>query len=120
MDDKDGKICTYGFILSRTSVAPEDPLQILKVARGMQREGHNVEMFLIGDGVWLAKSGHPKSSTIVGELLTNGARVIISGDHLKASGMDNGTLVKGTEVASKPFEVMVEHIMERWDKVYSF
>ena len=101
-------------------MAPEDPLQILRVARGMQREGHQIELFLIGDGVWLARSGHPKTTTMLSELLTNGARVIISGDHLKASGMDVGSLVKGIEVASKPFEVMVEHIMERWDRVFSF
>jgi len=115
--DKDN---TVGFILSRTSSAPEDPIQILRVARSLQQEGHHVEFFLIGDGVWLAKSGHPETSPILTELISDGAKITLSGDHLKASGLSEDVLLEGVNTVEKPFEVMVEQVMERWGQVFSF
>jgi sulfur relay (sulfurtransferase) complex TusBCD TusD component (DsrE family) len=114
----DDKGIDLGFIITKPPLESGAVKGVLNVAIDAQKEGRRVGLFLISDGVWLAKSGQANEpSGLFSELLTGGARATVSGDHILAAGISEEDLADGVEVTRKPYKALVENVMENWDRV---
>lgn len=108
----------YGFLVTAFSTSTKDPAQILRTAVAKRKEGAAVTIYLVGDGVYLARKGQGNAtSSILEEAVSAGARLIVSDDHWKASGMPAGSLLEGAELVERSCKDLVERVMEEWDKV---
>jgi predicted peroxiredoxin len=110
---------TIGFIITSTSSSAKDPAQLLRTAAAKRKEGAEVGIFLIGDGVYIATSS-PKqdlASKALSAALRAGARVFVSKDHFDAVGLAADRLPKGMQLLEQPYKNLVLKVMEDWDKV---
>lgn len=108
---------SFGVLIARTASTTENPLDALRMALAIRGQGRKVGVFLVADGVYLAKMGKTPVAALLGELITKGARVVASPEHLKAAGLPIGGLVPGIEVAGDTYRDIVEFVMEDYDKV---
>ena len=107
-----------GFIITKGPAESGLAGGLLKVAKGASADGSTVGIFLISDGVWLAKRGQKNGAhEAFVELLGKGAQVTVSQEHLNGAGIGDGELVDGLEVTKKTYKDLVDHVMERWDRV---
>jgi len=107
-----------GFVITKPPLETGAVASTLKIAIEARKSGKSVGLFLISDGVWLAKAGQEnEASALFGELIADGVPATASGDHLLAAGIPEDGLVGGVEVAKKPYKALVANVMEDWDKV---
>jgi sulfur relay (sulfurtransferase) DsrF/TusC family protein len=113
------KITTFGFIITSTSTSVKDPGQLLRAALSKRKEGAEVGIFLIGDGVYLVSLDAKKDAAAkaLSEAMSAGAKVLVSKDHLEAAGLAVARLPKGALLVDKPYKELVMKVMEEWDRV---
>jgi len=113
------KSMTFGFIITSTATSGKDPGQLLRAALSKRKEGAEVGIFLIGDGVYLVSSDPKKepAATALSAVLKAGAKVFVSKDHLDAAGIASASLPKGALLVDKPYKELVMKVMEEWDRV---
>jgi predicted peroxiredoxin len=109
---------TYGFLITALASSPKDPGQVLRSAIKKREEGAKVEIFLMGDGVYLIKKG---SSTQASEALEKameiGCAIMLSNDHLMAAGISQDELPEAAEVVKNPCRAIAWKSMEEWDRI---
>jgi sulfur relay protein TusB/DsrH len=110
---------SFGIIIARTAAASENAISSLETAQDLLAQGCQVGIFLIGDGIYLGKRGKTKAATLIANLVTKGAKVFASPEHLKASGLSKERLVDGIEVVEDTYKDLVDFVMERYEKVLS-
>jgi predicted peroxiredoxin len=110
---------TFGLIITSTSSSAKDPGQLLRAAVAKCKEGAEVGIFLIGDGVHLATSNpnEDKATKALSEALNAGAKVFVSKDHFDAIGLSSTSLPKGVQLLEQPYKNLILKVMEDWDKV---
>ena len=115
---EDNPAGTMGFIITKGPAESGLAENLLKVAQGASGGGKGVGIFLISDGVWLAKKGQKTAAhaTFL-ELLGKGAGATVSLEHLMGAGITEGELVDGLEVTKKTYKDLVDLVMEKWDRV---
>ena len=110
---------SIGMILTKSPFESEDATMALSIALPAMRIGDSVDIFLIGDGVWLAKANlKGEMGEMMSRFLMRG-KVYASGPHLEAGGIDPAGIRKDIEICRKPYDVLTDLIMERWDRVVS-
>lgn len=107
---------SFGVLIARTVSTVENPMDALRLAKAMQEEGRKVGVFLVADGVYLGRHGTEVAS-LLAQLISGGARVLASPEHIKASGLSKERLVPGIEIADDTYRDIVEFVMEGYDKV---
>ena len=112
---KDGK--RYGFVLTSTAGSTKDPGQLIRAAIAKRKEGAQVTVFLMGDGVLLATSTKGATGAALTKAIKAGVRVLVSKDHLDATGLPQARLIKGAAVLDKTYRDLVTMTMEEWDRV---
>ena len=109
---------TLGILLSKSPFESEDANVALRIANEALALGDSVEMFLIGDGVWTAKNDLEGSiADKLNKFIEKKGRLMVSGPHLKAGGINREKIDKNVEVFDKPYDELVDLIMTKWDKV---
>jgi sulfur relay (sulfurtransferase) DsrF/TusC family protein len=110
---------TLGLIITSTSSSAKDPGQLLKAALATCKEGAEVGIFLIGDGVYIATSNpkEDKATKALFDALKAGAKVFVSKDHFDAIGLPSARLPKGMQLLEQPYKNLVLKVMEDWEKV---
>jgi len=107
-----------GLIITKAPAESGAVANALQMARGAQFSGNRIALFLISDGVWLAKAGQKnRAFNEFCELLNKGVRVTLSQEHLEAAGMGRGELVDGVDIVKKVYDEMVDQVMEQWNRV---
>jgi len=107
-----------GFVITKPPLESGAVAGILRTALDAINDGKSVGLFLISDGVWLAKPGQENEAfTLFNELRGKGVPVTASSDHLLSAGIPEDGIVEGVEVARKPYKALVATVMEEWDKV---
>jgi len=91
----------------------------LSFAMPAMKVGDPVDIFLIGDGVWLARTNLGGEIGKMMSRFLEGGRVYASGPHLEAGGIDPASIRKDIEICRKPYDALTDLIMERWDRVVS-
>lgn len=82
--------------------------------------GDRAGLFLLSDGVWVAKRGQGTLEEKLKEVIKGGGEIILSGEHLKAGGLAPEQLIEGTSVAPDPYDRLVDLVMDEWDRVIVF
>lgn len=106
---------THGFVITAPMSSAKDPAQILRIALSKRKEGADVTIFLIGDGVYMATRGHADQG--VEALVKAGASLLVSEPHLRAAGLSKTMLVEGAELIDRTYKELVVKVMEEWDRV---
>ena len=114
----DDDAVTMGFVITKSPLESGLAGGFMTLARAALDEGKKVGIFLISDGVWLAKNGLKSIGPVtLPELIEGGAVVTVSPDHLKAAGIGEDEMLEGLTVAKNTYKALVEDVMETWDKV---
>ena len=110
---------TLGLIITSTSSSAKNPGQLLRAAVTKCKEGAEVGIFLLGDGVYIATSDpkEDKATKALSEALNAGAKVFVSKDHFDAIGLSSDRLPKGIQLLEQPYKHLILKVMEDWDKV---
>jgi len=107
-----------GFLITKAPLESGLVTSALTIALESMNQGRRIGLFLMSDGVWLAKKGQKnQAAETFQKLLLDGASVMASGDHLKAAGINENDIVKGVAVTTKPYKDLVIQVMEHWRKV---
>ncbi len=109
---------TLGIILTKSPQGAEDAENALEAATAALATGDRVALFLLSDGVWLARRG-ALSGRLEG-FLSDGGEVYVSGEHIKAAGLEPEKLAAGAAVAGDAFDCLVDLVMDEWDRVLVF
>jgi len=110
-----------GIVLTKAPVGSEDAENALDAGRQALTAGDGASLFLLSDGVWLAKRG--KMNRVEDKLagfIRLGGEVVVSGEHLKAAGQGSDRLVEQAIVAEDGLGHLVDLAMDDWDKVIVF
>jgi sulfur relay (sulfurtransferase) DsrF/TusC family protein len=116
---EEAKPRTIGIILTKSPFESEDATMAMSFAMPAMAIGDPVEVFLLGDGVWMAKANLKGE---IGDMMSRfieGGKVYASGPHLDAHGIDHASIRKDIEVCRKPYDALTDLVMEGWDKVVS-
>ena len=114
MRNEDYKI-DLGFIITKAPYESTLGSGFLDLARKEIENGKKVGVFLISDGIWFAKKN--QKNNVIKFLIEKGAEITVSLDNLEAAGIDNTELIKGLTISDKPYDDLVELVMEKWNKV---
>jgi len=118
MMNKKDQIKDIGFVLTKAPIESSLTYRFLCLAKNVVDKDKTIGLFLISDSVWLVKKNqNNKPHELLKILLKNGAEVTVSKDHLMAAGIDNNDLIKGVNVTEQPYVDLVDHVMEKWNKV---
>lgn len=107
-----------GIILTKAPQGSEDAENALEAGLAALAAGDQAALFLLSDGVWVARKG--AMGLKLADFLGLGGEVYVSGEHLKAGGLAREKLVEGVEVANGAFDRLVDLVMDEWDKVIVF
>ncbi len=110
-----------GILLSKAPFESEDAKLAFRVATEALDLGDSVDVFLIGDGVWMAKTelkGEIKA--MLNKFIEKEGKLMVSYPHLKAGGISRDRIEKTAEVLEKPYDTLADLIMTKWDKVITF
>lgn len=110
-----------GVILTKAPAGSEDAENALEAGRQSLLAGDAASLFLLSDGVWLAKQGKadPMEEKL-SEFIRLGGEVVACGEHLKAAGLGRDRLVEGTTIAEDGLGRLVDLVMDEWDKAIIF
>jgi sulfur relay (sulfurtransferase) complex TusBCD TusD component (DsrE family) len=117
-----------GIVLTKAPVGSEDAENAIEAGRQALLAGDSASLFLLGDGVWLAKRGkndvfESKNGVLESrlvEFVERGGEVIVSGEHLKAVGLGPDRLIDKVAVAEDGLGSLVDLAMDDWDKAIIF
>jgi predicted peroxiredoxin len=113
-----GTATDFGFVITKAPLESGLVSSVLAIAHSALDAGRTVSLFLVSDGVWLAKrSRHNNVTKAFKELIARGAEVAVSKDHLTAAGIEEVELFEGIISIRKTYKKLVENVMEKWDKV---
>jgi sulfur relay protein TusB/DsrH len=109
-----------GLLITKTPLESDNVSKIIYLAKEAIANWKKVQLYLISDGVWLAKSGQQnKVAEKFEELIKSGVSVIVSGEHLEAAGITKNEVTEGIEITDDPYTTLVNLVMEKWKKVIS-
>ena len=118
MMNRENQIKDIGFVLTKAPIESSLTYRFLSLAQNVVDKDKTIGLFLISDGVWLAKKNqNNKPHELLNKLLKNGAEVTVSKDHLMAAGIEDSDLINGVNVTEQPYVDLVDHVMEKWNKV---
>ena len=110
---------SIGIILTKSPFESEDATMALSLALPAMGIGDPVDVFLLGDAVWLAKANLGGEIGDMMDRFVGQGKVYASGPHLEAAGIDHTGIRQDIEVCRKPYDMLTDLVMERWDRVVS-
>ena len=57
---------------------------------------------------------------MLNKFIKKNGKLMVSNPHLKAGGINGDRIEKTAEVIDKPYDILVDLIMTKWDKVVTF
>ena len=105
-----------GFVITKAPLESSIVTGVITLAKHAIDKGKTVGIFLISDGVWIGKKNQ-KNGKSIADLIEKCVEVIISKDHLEASGIQQEELLGGISITEKPYTELVEQVMEKWHQV---
>ena len=109
-----------GFVISKAPHESGLVSNTLTIALNAMEQGKTIGLFLISDGVWLAKRN--QKNHLIGtfeKLIEGGTVVLVSGEHLAAAGITEDEIMKGVTITKRVYKDLVTNVMENWRKVMS-
>ena len=108
---------SIGIVITKSAYGSGEVENALSIGNDALGMGDQVDLFLLGDGVWLVKRG---SSGPVSELfdrfVEGGGKVFVSEPHLKAGGLSLDEEDDHLEIAGDPYDTLTDLLMEKWNR----
>lgn len=106
-------------ILLTTGADHENGYLVGKLSEAWLKQGHEVDLFLMGEGVYHARAvlSPKRPYTAMPTLLALGAKVAVCGVTAEARGMSESDLFPGIEIAS---QYELSRIVDRADRFLTF
>ena len=103
-----------GFLLS-TGCEREDAATVARLARAARRQGHEVKLFVMGDGVYHVVD-HPKNPLAQdwAELLSNGVEIACCATSCEPRGILKDRLISGVVSGSQYDHAAIVHWSDRY------
>jgi sulfur relay protein TusB/DsrH len=117
MSESGDKFESLGIIITTTPNVHNLALEAVEVGEKAQSSGKEVGFFLISDGVWNTLKGSGSVSEKLTDLMANGAKVYASDEHVRAGGLPKERTIEGVEFVEDMYDVLVDKVMEEWDRV---
>ena len=109
---------SLGIVITKTPTLSTLVENALKIGRQAASKGQKVTIFLLSDGVWLAKKNQIGAATEeLKTLLSQRTTVMVGHDHMKGAGIKENDIWDGITISDKPYHDLVENVMEHWDRV---
>ncbi|MFQ6050972.1 MAG: DsrH/TusB family sulfur metabolism protein [Candidatus Hydrothermarchaeota archaeon] len=108
-----------GIIITKPPFNNENIENALMLAVDLLKEENGAEIFLLSDGVWTAKKGS-QIEPLLKTFLEKGGEITASDPHLKANGLIKEMLMENIKITERPYDDLVDLIMEQWDRVLLF
>lgn len=106
-----------GIVVTKAPAGSEDAANALEAGLQALASGDAASLFLLSDGVWLAKRGKLDAvEAKLADFIRLGGQVVVCGEHLKAAGLGPERLVTGATIAEDGFGRLVDLVMDEWDK----
>ena len=106
-----------GVVISKSPLYDENVKSTLTMMEGLVKNPYNeVTLFLVSDGVWMAKRGVKDFDPCLREFTRSGGKVILSHGHLKACGLKEEGLIDDVTITSRPYDDLVDLVMDEWDR----
>ena len=116
--NNDLKFIDIGFIITKPPLETGIVNRIISYALTAVEKGKNIELFLISDGIWLAKKNQKnKIFEKFLKLKQKGVKINVSKEHIDAAGIKKEEIVSGLILTDKLYKNLVELVMEKWEKV---
>ncbi|MDO9536987.1 MAG: hypothetical protein Q7J68_01545 [Thermoplasmata archaeon] len=112
-----GNFNSLGIVIAHTAAVHENAHQVVSLGLEAMKRGKRVGFFLLSDGVYNAIRGSGEVAAGLSQAISGGGKVFLSSEHVVASGIPGEKLIPGTETLEKPYEALVDLIMEEWDRV---
>lgn len=110
-----------GIVLTKAPAGSEDAENALDAGSQALLAGDLASLFLLSDGVWLAKRGKVDATEgKLADFIKLGGEVVVCGEHLKAAGLGPDRLVERVTIAEDGFGRLVDMVMDEWDKAIIF
>lgn len=117
MSESGERFNRLGIIITTTPNVQNLALEAMEIGEKAQKSGKELGIFLISDGVWNALKGSGEVTEKLVNLMANGAKVYASDEHARAGGLPKERAVEGVDFVEDMYGVLVDKIMEDWDKV---
>ena len=107
-----------GFIITKAPLESSLTYSFLKIAKEAIVEGKTISIFLLSDGVWLAKKNQKNNVVeLFKTFLEKKINITISKDHLDAAGIESTDLLHGVITTERPYSDLVDFVMEKCRRV---
>jgi sulfur transfer complex TusBCD TusB component (DsrH family) len=117
MSKEGQKFESLGIIITKTAYVRNLALDAVNIGENAQKAGKKVGVFLFSDGIWIALKGSGTESEKLNELISKGAQVFASDEHAVAGGFPKERALEGVKFVEDSYGVLVDQVMEEWDKV---
>ncbi|MEO5657434.1 MAG: DsrE family protein [Nitrospiria bacterium] len=106
-------------ILLTSSADHENQYQVGRLSEAWLKQGHQVELFLMGEGVYCGRAVTSSKGphTLFPSLIGLGAKVSVCGVTTEARGLSQADLFPGIEIAS---QYELSKIIDRADRFLTF
>jgi sulfur relay (sulfurtransferase) complex TusBCD TusD component (DsrE family) len=107
-----------GFIITKAPLESSLTYSFLTIAKNAIEQGKTISIFLLSDGIWLAKKTQKNNVVeLFKTFLEKKVDITISKDHLEAAGIKDTDLLHGVIIAERPYADLVDFVMEKCRKV---
>jgi sulfur relay (sulfurtransferase) complex TusBCD TusD component (DsrE family) len=107
-----------GFVITKAPYESFLASNMLELAEKSLKDGKSIGIFLISDGIWLAKKNITrKPGKLLQSIIKRGAIVTVSKDNLESAGIDQSELFRDIIISDKPYIDLVTQVMEKWKRV---
>jgi len=117
MKEQNKDFYSLGVIIARTSNIHGNAKQAIEIGKAAIDNGKKVGIFLVSDGVWNALQNSGPLSEVLGDMVAQGVDLYISDEHARAAGLPRERVIDGAEYIENTYKMLVDSVMEKWDKV---
>ena len=107
-----------GFILTKAPLESSAIKRILELSLDSLKKNKKIGFFLISDGIFLIKRNQKNETyTLFKEIISNNVEIIVSKDHLESAGISPDQICCESYISDKPYDDLVDFVMEKYEKV---
>jgi sulfur relay (sulfurtransferase) DsrF/TusC family protein len=106
-----------GFIITKAPLENSSIKKILSAALEATKN-NKIGFFLISDGVFLIKKNQKNETyDIFIEIISKKVEIIVSKDHLESAGLSSDEILSNLIISDKPYDDLVDFVMEKYERV---
>ncbi len=107
-----------GFILTKAPLESSVIKRLLEVSLDALNKGKKIGFFLLSDGIFLIKRKQKNEIYMLfKKIISKNVEIIVSMDHLESAGISIDEICCELSISEKPYDDLVDFVMEKYEKV---